>query len=276
METACGKGHPGVVRALANAEARVNVPVSSTVGEPGNNSLLAMAIGFGHVEVVEALLQAGANPTAVYGNGPTPIAVACAAGDIPGPARAAIVHLLLQAGADPRVAYGPQPGEPSRARSGGAGGCRGGSRGGPRAMDLAAETGAAEVIPVLVAAGEDPGRAPADVSYEEVEAGARPPPLIMAAVRGHVGVIQALVAAGADVEATVGADGSSGRGGGGGGIIALCVAVQQGHAGVVRVLAAAGADTRMLCDDGRTLVQVARDKGMAEVVELLAAEAEWN
>ncbi len=305
LKTACIGGHAGVVRALANAGAPVNAPVAPTTAKTRNYTPLLVAITFGHVAVVEALLQAGASPTA-YDNSPTPICVACAADDIPGPARAAIVHLLLQAGADPRVVLRPQPGESSRTGSvvsgytSGDGGSRGGREAGRlsvSAIDLAARYGAAEVIPVLVAAGEDPGRAPADVSYEELQAGVVvPPPLFTAAVAGHVDAVQALVAAGADVEATVGglqglegsycgtgSKGGSGGGGrwgergGGGGLTPLFVAAQLGHVDVVRALVAAGADTRVLYDDGTTLLQAAREGGMVEMEEvLLAAEAAWN
>ncbi len=145
---------------------------------------------------------------------------------------------------------------------------------------------------------EDPGRAPADVSYKELQAGVPMPPLCVAAAKGHVAAVQALVAAGADVEGTVGGSRAKGRllrglegswcgtGGGGadsgggdrgGGVTALCLAAQEGHVGVVRVLAAAGANTQVLCEDGRTLLQVAREGGMVEMEEvLLAAEAAWN
>ncbi len=179
--------------------------------------------------MVEALLQAGASPTVADGMGVTPIGLACASPRIPGQVRAAIVHLLLQAGADPRVAIqGPQPAgadprftvqEPQPPCPGltGSGYPSGSetSRGRPKAgettaIDLAAECGAAEVIPVLVAAGEDPGRAPADVSYEELRAGVPAPPMFSAARKGHVDVVQALVAAGADVDATVGGSGTKG------------------------------------------------------------------
>ncbi len=269
--------------------------------------------------------------------------------DVPGPVRAEIVDLLLQAGADPRAVYGPQAVESSRIEavavgdlrvasgggasgrgasrgrrgrvgrkgasarksyrtglaavnsrnSGGASGGRQRSVGGPRAIELAVQYGIAEVIPVLVAAGEDPGWAPADVSYEEVQAGAIPPLLIIAVVRGHVDVVQALVAAGADVDVKLGgmqgrhegklASGVEGgfggsRGGGGGvgdgewrasdGLTPLCVAVQQGQVDVVRVLVEAGADVRV---HGTTLLRAACYEGMEEMEEvLLAAGAEWN
>ncbi len=143
------------------------------------------------------------------------------------------------------------------------------------------------------------------MSYEELYAGVPAPPLFMAAEKGHVGVVQALVAAGADVDATVGGRGANGKlpwglegsycgtggggdsggggrrggdgGGGGDGLTPLCVAVQQGHVGVVRALVEAGADVRALCTGGRTLLRVARDGGMVEMEEvLLAAEAAGN
>ncbi len=298
LEAACSEGHAGVVRALVNAGAPVNGPVfpAPTNADVRNlDTPLIVAIDQGHVEVVEALLQAGASPTAVYDNGLTPIGAACAADDTPGPVRAAIVHLLLQAGADPWVVDGLQPGSSSTGsvRAGypsGGGGSRGRRKAGwPSAIDLAAQHGAAEVIPVLVAAGEDPGRAPADVSYKELQAGAAVPPLFAAAKAGHVGAVQALVAAGADVDATVGGSGAKdklsrgleggagGGGGGGGGVTALGVAVQEGHVDVVRALVAAGANVGVLCEDGRALLQVAREQGMVEMEEvLLAAEAACN
>ncbi len=253
------------------------------------------------------LLRAGASPSAVGTNGMAPISIACMARNTPGPVRAEIVDMLLQAGADPRATVGAPPGDDVENHSGG-GGSRGGWRaGGKRVIHLAACIGVAEVIPLLVAAGEDPGRrVPAGVSGEELQAGAIAPPLFIAAAAGHVDAVQALVAAGADVEATLdwrdaegkvwkgvegscggtgsgGGSGASGRGGGdggggwraGGGLTPLCVAVQEGHVGVVRELVAAGANTRVLCKGGRTLLKVAREGGMVEMEEvLLAAEVE--
>ncbi len=298
LAVACCEGHAGVVRALANAGAPVNGPIISAKAGVRKSSPLGLAIACGHAQVVEALLQSGASPTAMGNMGMTPIGVACAADDIPGPVRAAIVHLLLQAGADPRVIDGSSLGGSPRTGSARAeywysssvGGSRGGRKAGrPSAIDIAALYGAAEVIPVLVAAGEDPGRAPADVSYKELQAGVPMPPLFAAAMAGHVGVVQALVAAGADVEAAVGGreakgklsrglEGGAGGGGGGcGGVTALCLAVQEGHVDAVRVLVAAGANTQVLCEDGRTLLQVAREQAMVEMEEvLLAAEAACN
>ncbi len=274
---------------------------------PGEiNSPLEVAAMHGHVEVVGALLRGGANPMAVSqgSTGRTPIGIMCGGleRDLPGPVRAEIVRLLLQVGADPRVGgAGAPPGESSRTglvamnTLNSDGRSRQTAGGGPRPIELAVHNGIAEVIPLLVAAGEDPGRAPADVSYEEVQAGAIPPLLIMAAMKGHVGVVQALVAAGADVEVTRGGmqglqEGRAGGGWGGGGgsgfgfgdgewrigdgLTPLCVAVQQGHVGVVRALVAAGADTQV---HGKTLLQLAQRKGFSEIEEvLLAAGAAWN
>ncbi len=271
---------------------------------PGEiNSPLEVAATQGHVEVVGALLRGGANPMAVSqgSKGRTLIGIMCGGlgSDLPGPVRAEIVDLLLQAGADPRVGgAGAPPGESSRTGSvamntlNGDGGGRQTAGGGPRPIELAVYNGIAEVIPLLVAAGEDPGRAPAGgMSFEEYQAGAIPPLLIMAAMKGHVGVVQALVTAGADMEVTLGGtqgrqEGRAGGGWGGGfgfgdgewrigdGLTPLCVAVQQGHVGIVRVLVEAGADTQV---HGTTLMQMARYKGFFEIEEvLLAAGAAWN
>ncbi len=260
---------------------------------PGDrHSPLEVACAMGCVEVVGVLLRAGASPTAACGLGMAPIGIACLAHNTPGPVRAEIVDLLLQAGADPRATLGAPPGDDVE-NHGGGGGSRGGWRtGGERVIHLAAHRGVAEVIPLLVAAGEDPGRAPADVSLEEQQAGVPEPPLFTAAKMGHVGVVQALVAAGADVEATVGGvkgvevrlvsgfDSSRGGSGSAPGLriaaTPLCFAVENGHVGVVRALVAAGADVRQW-HGGRSLLQAARDTGMKEIEEvLLVAEAQCN
>ncbi|GAC1343059.1 MAG: hypothetical protein NVSMB23_16420 [Myxococcales bacterium] len=83
-----------------------------------------------------------------------------------------------------------------------------------------------------------------------------------AAGRADKALVQALLDAGADPDARQR-----------GGICALHSAAQQGNAELVRLLLARGAERALAADDGRTPVDLAREKGHAAVEALLASPA---
>jgi ankyrin repeat protein len=92
--------------------------------------------------------------------------------------------------------------------------------------------------------------------------------LMLAAVAGHDEVVEWLIAHHAALDHTAKY-----------GLSALMLAVVYGHVAVVRALVAAGAETRLTGTGppgfaGKTALQLAMDKGHAEMVEILSAAAQ--
>ncbi|HEY7476697.1 MAG TPA: ankyrin repeat domain-containing protein [Actinomycetota bacterium] len=81
-----------------------------------------------------------------------------------------------------------------------------------------------------------------------------------AAGRGRVGIVESLLDAGADVDATQAQ-----------GYTALHGAAHNGDAATVRVLLARGADPARTTEDGRDALALAREAGDGETIELLRA-----
>jgi ankyrin repeat protein len=145
---------------------------------------------------------------------------------------------------------------------------------GPDPLLEASYRGNLNVVTALIAAGADPNAArpvPAGSPfvwekapvYGHVEAGSTP--LLVASERGHLDVVRALIAAGADVNANV--------------VIGwkpLQVASADGNLGMVTALIAAGADVNADID-GDTPLQVASEQGhLGVVAALTAAGADVN
>ena len=84
--------------------------------------------------------------------------------------------------------------------------------------------------------------------------------LIDASLNGHVEVVEALLAKGADINAKTKI-----------GWTALIGASLKGHVEVVKLLLAKGADINATTEDGRTALMAASSKGHQEVVNLLKA-----
>jgi ankyrin repeat protein len=83
--------------------------------------------------------------------------------------------------------------------------------------------------------------------------------LINAARQGNTAHVQALIASGADVNATDGIAGGT----------ALMYAATNGHAGTVQALIDAGADLNMQQDFGKSAMDLASDKGHSDIVQML-------
>jgi ankyrin repeat protein len=189
------------------------------------------ASGYGHAEIVQILVNAGANVNQeAHFIGP-PLIVAAAYG------LERAVHILLECGAEVNKS-GQLVGSPIQA---------------------AALFGHTEIVSILVRAGAEINRVPAhfpsplyaaaqlnDVELVRLlidrgaEVNSQFPrygaPIHVAAERGHQETIQVLLDAGADVNQPGGDYGS-----------ALGIASFNGHADVVRVLLKAGADINMPC-----------------------------
>ena len=156
-------------------------------------------------KAVELLVHRGANVKAANRYGVTPLSLACTNGN------AAIVELLLASGADPNASL----------------------PGGESPLMTAARTGVLAAVKVLLSHG-------AAVDAKEEKRGQTA--LIWAAAEGHAEVVEALVAAGADIRTRLAS-----------GFTPLLFAARDGRSDVVRVLLKAGADVNEPVPAGKRL-----------------------
>ena len=176
--------------------------------DPDGTTALMWAAYRGDVEMAEHLLRAGADPNRANRNDATALGLACTNGS------AELVGRLLRAGAEAASDPGGQPAILTCARSGSA-----------VAVELLLESGAA---------------------VDAVDAWRGQTALMWAAAEDHTGVIDLLLARGADVGA------QSSRG-----FDALGFATRQGAHAAVRRLLAAGADANRPLPSGQSLLQMA-------------------
>ena len=221
--------------------------------------------------VVADLLAAGADPDAADDHGVTPLALACLNGSLP------VVDALLTAGADPNAA-----------RSNG-----------ETPLMTAARVGSLDAARSLLAAGADPDAAEAALGQTALmlavaenhtplarlllETGAdvsarsrnRFTPLLFAAQQGNLEAADLLLSAGADVNESA-PDGIGGNTNARARFVpdtdaaALLVAIDSGHAELARFLLARGADPDR-DGAGRTALHAAVQRKMPEVVAALLA-----
>jgi ankyrin repeat protein len=210
---ASDRGHLAIVQALVQAGAQKEA--RSIHG----TTPLILASDRGHLAVVQALVQAGAEKEASDVNGYTPLIAASARGHL------AVVLALVRTAAetDAKDKYGCTP------------------------LILASGTGHLAVVQALVRAGAD--------KEAEHENGCTP--LIAASAYGHLAVVQALVQAGVAKEAK-NVDGDT----------SLIAASVKGHLAVVQELVRAGAVVTTVAN-GKTAEQAAREAGHTAVADFL-------
>lgn len=131
--------------------------------------------------------------------------------------------------------------------------------GGMTPLMLAASLGQLDMVKALLAAGADVS-ARGEREYTALMHGVYNPDLD----RGFPEVVQALIDAGADIEANIFY-----------GTRPLMLAAGAGEAGVVQVLLKAGGDPKARNEGGRTALMMVKDKHYIEVINLLH-EAESN
>jgi ankyrin repeat protein len=204
----------------AAVRAAIRAGADPAAVDDAGNAALGLAAAGGHLEAVEALVQAGSDPRKGGGGGLTPLMQAARSGSVE------VVRALLDAGAE----VGAQD---QRGRT---------------ALVHGVAAGSA-VIQALLAAGADPA------ATDETGATA----LHRAAEDGSLAAVEILIAAHADVNASVPHDGST----------PLMVAAAGGHTDVVRALLAAKADPRRVNGDGQTALDLAQAGGHADAVALL-------
>ncbi|KAG2498599.1 hypothetical protein HYH03_003350 [Edaphochlamys debaryana] len=210
-------GNVEVVRALLAAGAR-----TEPAGKDGATPLIAAAYS-GHAQVARALLAAGARIEAARQDGATPLIIAAFLG------HTEVVEVLLAAGAradDVADEYGSTP------------------------LIAAAVEGRTETVGALLAAGARTEAANLDGDT----------PLIAAAAAGHTETVRALLAAGARIEAATQ-----------GGTTSLGLAAQKGHTETVTVLLAAGARVEAADEKGFTALVCAAVYGHVDTVRALLA-----
>jgi ankyrin repeat protein len=195
------------------------------VNDPTSDGATALlwAAYYSNLELAQALIDAGANVDAANNYGVTPLLQASRVGDT------LFIALLLDAGANVELAH-PDGATP---------------------LMSAALAGSAESVRLLLENGADSN---AVDSFQHQSA------LMWAAAEGHGGVVDVLLAAGADpnLQAKISeltkrknADFPSG------GFTAAMWAVRNGHTNLVEILVAAGADLNVTNGDGATAMMIA-------------------
>jgi ankyrin repeat protein len=149
----------GDLPAVRNSLSQVKNPNQT---EPDGTTPLHWAVEQNRLDIVQALLAAGANVNAKNRYGVTPLELAATTGS------ASVTQALIKSGADVK-AFEPETGS---------------------VLSRAARTGNPEVIKLLLAAG-------ADANYAESTSGQTP--LMWAAAEGHSEAVKALLAGGAKV-----------------------------------------------------------------------------
>jgi ankyrin repeat protein len=237
FQAASAGGHIQIVERLLEAGANVNAAAGS--GSGGRTALQAASEG-GHIQVVEWLLKAGAdvNAAAARDSGRTALQAASAGGHIQ------VIDRLLNSGADVNAAAGS-------------------GSGGRTALQAASEGGHIQVVEWLLKAGADVNATAARDSGRTA--------LQAASAGGHILVIDRLLNSGADVNAAAGS-GSGGR-------TALQAASEGGHIQVIDRLLDSGADINAAAAEvsGRTALQAASEGGHIQAVNrLLEVGADIN
>ena len=247
MEAVKAGNRPAVESLLKQPGGRAAVRTQ----EPDGTTALHWAVRADDVEMVRALLRAGANANAPTRNGVTPLVLAATN------ANAVTMEALLKAGANPNWSLSE----------------------GQTVLMTAARTGNPAAIRTLLTHG-------ADVHAKERVAGENA--LIWAAMENHADAIAALVAGGAEVNARSQrtnyperefGDGKSGRLTvlPPGGWTPLMYAARQNATAAVHALANAGADLNLTDPDGTTALVIAVINAHYDLArDLLDAGADAN
>ncbi len=207
-------GHIEVVQALINKGADLNAKRTDGV------TALMIASDKGYKEVVQALLDKGADVNAKKTDGVTALIIASQNG------HQEVVQSLIAKEADVNAKRTD----------------------GVTALMIASQNGYQEIVQSLIAKG-------ADVNAKRTDGVTA---LMVASQNGHQAVVQSLLAKGADLNAED-KDGKT----------ALMAASTNRHTEIVQLLLAKGADVNLEDRDGKTALMVACQEGHHEVVQLL-------
>ncbi|KAI6747494.1 hypothetical protein HG530_015874 [Fusarium avenaceum] len=239
LQAASGGGHIDVVERLLEAGANVNA-AAAEFGYGGRTALQAASEG-GYIQVIERLLEAGANvhAAAAEHKGRTALQAASEGGYIQ------VVERLLEAGANVHAAAAEHKGR--------------------TALQAASAGGHIQVVKRLLEAGANVNAAAGSGSGGRTA-------LQAASAGGHILVVERLLEAGANVNAAAEF--------GYGGQTALQAASEGGYIQVIERLLEAGANVNAAAGSrsrGRTALQAASEGGHIQVVErLLEAGVDVN
>lgn len=220
------------------------------------DALIVGAAQKGATQMVEDLINAGANADAISGEGASALMQAAYNGHV------STVKVLLDAGADVnKVIHLP-------------------NKQATNALQVAVQNGHTQTVQVLIDAGADVNSIVGNRSAMMIAAqignvqivkmlikakaivdmvdSRKQTALMFAAALGHVDVIQALLDAGANIQAVNNQ-----------GATALMFAILYGHKEVIEVLLSAGADINAFDNFGNTVLAYARKSGNQEVIQLI-------
>ena len=246
---------------------------------------LHFASAYDNQDVVNALLEAGANPNACDSKGYTPLSVACLVVSDDATSSSTI-KLLLQYGADLNINMQDGTAFSSASNMVDTGILEiDGATQGEAALYAAIARGFNEVVKVLLTIGKvspnniiyKNGKTPlilacnkhhSQVVLTLIKGGANPnlaeddgnTPLTVACHSDNVSIVSDLLNAGADI---TGANKD--------GITSLIAACTQGHADIVTILLKAGADFTVSDNSGRTPLIAASERGHHEAISILLA-----
>lgn len=218
--------------------------------EADGTTALHWAVRIDSLDVIDVLIAAGADVSAINTFDVTPLSLAALNGN------PAVIKTLLEAGADPNATMAE----------------------GEAVILTAARTGRADAIRTLVAYGADVNRTQA----------AGQTALMWASAEGHLGAMRALLEAGATIDARTivpenplrtGLEGPAPHG-----FTPLLFAVRAGHIDAVRLLLGAGADVNDTLPDGTSTLVLAATNAHWELGVVLvdsgadssAAEQGWT
>ncbi|WP_257282077.1 ankyrin repeat domain-containing protein [Endozoicomonas sp. ISHI1] len=223
------------------------VNVNTVINNNNGLTVLMLASIHGRKDLVERLINAGANLNARSKNGLTPLFIAAQENNTD------CVKLLINAGAD------------INART----------KDGTTALLIAAEIGNTDCVKLLIEAGSDlPNRAFYRACFEgdldQVEKSLAEgldvnaamvndlTALILASIQGHKDVVEHLINAGANLNAQTKH-----------GVTPLFTAAQKGHTDIVKLLIGARADLNAALSDGTTPLFIAAQENNTECLKIL-------
>lgn len=225
---------------VSTLQERIHILESKTFDAPGltQEAILRWAAENGHGEIVQALLQKGADVNAKDAQGRTALMLAVERG------HAAAVQVLLEHGADVNLKDVQNQTAAMRAKAY------------PLLLQVLGQYGAKLIEEPFIQPEQSPAASPTPVMQTLNAADSQGyPPLIQAASDGDLERVQTLLNQGANLNAQTLK-----------GYTALMLAAAGNHGAIVQALLAKGADLNLQTDKGYTALMLAAAEGHAAIV----------